>query len=290
MIPVSYKSCDSRGNLDYSAKNLWDNKNDPRHKWCCFHAGYQTPQAHWVIMDLGRIYPISRIVIHHEGNTTDQIYLLTEDFRILGSVGSMEGPWFLVSDIKDNAQPVTTIKVSDTRMRYIGLEVTDSQYGEGPNNKQDDWAVRICEMYIYARETPSANATPVVPFNTTTPKPVFPANPGNPGNNPSLPKTPNVFSPLNNPELFQTGKKLYYFYNPNVVKCQDLEKMLASEAVQKSLLPYKMERVLSKTEEPRLRQFAVFIVPTLIITDANDKILKRTSTIPNEEEMINFLK
>ena len=66
--------------------------------------------------------------------------------------------------------------------------------------------------------------------------------------------------------------------------------MLLSDAVKEALLPYAMERVLGKSDDPLLSKFAIFIVPTLIITDENDKTLKRTSNILNEEELIKFLK
>jgi hypothetical protein len=289
--PVRYKSCDSKENLDYSAKKLWDDLADIKHEWRCFHAGYQTQQYHWVIMDLGSPFAISRIVIHHEGNTLESKHLLTEDFKVLGSMHSMDGPWFLVTEIKDNAEQINTIQVPDIKMRYIGLEVSDPQCGEGPNKKQDDWAVRIFELYIYTREQPPAYVnllSSVTP--TPTPESTQNSNPPSSGNNPIVQNTPNVSSPISNPELFKTGKKLYYFFNPNVVKCQNMEKMFNSLAIKEALLPYKMEAVLIKKDDPLLTQFSVFMVPTLIITDENNKVLKRTANIMTEEDLINFLK
>lgn len=287
--PVSYKSCDPKENLDYSAKNLWDNIADMKHKWCCFHAGYKTPQTHWVIMDIGIPIAISKIIVHHEGNNTERRNLLTEDYKIFGSLKSINGPWFPIREITDNAEQINTIQIPDIKMRYVGLEVTDPQSGEGFNKNNDDWAVRIFEIYIYTKETPPPFSNLYSLF-TPTPGAPTSANLPSSGDNPPIPDTSNVFSPASNPELFKTGKTLYYFFNPNVVKCQNLGKMFTSPEVKESLLPYKMESVRSKTDEPLLTQFAVFVVPTLIITDENNKILKRTSNILTEEELLRFLK
>lgn len=287
--PVNFKSCDSKDNLDYPAKNLWDGISDDRHKWCCFHAGYKTPQSHWVIMDMGTPFLISRIVIHHEGNNKQNRHILTEDFKILGSLESMEGPWFPVAVINDNTEQINTFQIPGIKMRYIGLDITDPQCGNAVNKEQDDWAVRIFEFSVFTKEKPPPFSNLYSIF-TPTPEASPTSNIPSSGDNPNAPQIPNVFSPINNPELFKTGKKLYYFHNSNVIKCQNLEKMFNSTSVKEALLPYKMEWIPSKTDEPLLTKFAVFMVPTLIITDNNDKILKRTSNIITEEELIKFLK
>jgi len=289
LIPIAYKSCDPKGNLDFPAKNLWDGKSDASHKWCCFHAGYKVPQTHWVIMDLGNSYPISRIVIHHEGDIKKQPHLLTEDFRFFGSNTSMEGPWFEISAIKDNQKQINTITLPNIRVRYLGLEVTDPQLGKGANKTQDDWAVRITELYIYTPEKGiSSNPFPVnqvrSPFDINTP--LLPSH---------IPTSKNstlkiIFDQVNNNKTYKTGKKLYYFNNPNIVKCKNLEKFFATTQVKQALLPYHVKAVDYDSEKSLFTQYSVFIVPTLIITDARGKLVKRTSTEMNQKELINFLK
>jgi len=295
LIPISYKSCDSRENKDYSVKNLWDNNTDAKHKWYCFHAGYTTPQTHWVVMDLGAIYPINRIVVLNEGNEQSQLNLLTEDFKLFGSDISMTGPWFIIKDIVDNMQKVNTFELPGIKLRYLGLEVTDPQVGAGPNKTQDDWAVRISELYIYTE--PPLNTLPA-DISTSPPSPfdissVIPTATSPPVQTPletgsSFPD--NVIALINKETSNKTGKKLLYFYNPNVVKCKNMEAYFTIPKVIEALKPYYFEPVRSSSNEPRLTQYSIYIVPTLIITDSQGTILKRTSNaISTEEEMIKFL-
>ncbi|HRU54554.1 MAG TPA: hypothetical protein P5245_08590 [Candidatus Sumerlaeia bacterium] len=98
IIPVGYKACGPAG-AECRFECLWDGQEHIAKKWCCSHAGYNTPQVHWGIMDLGNIYPITRIVVVHEGNLTDSKHLITEDYKLFGSAASMEGPWTLIKEL-----------------------------------------------------------------------------------------------------------------------------------------------------------------------------------------------
>jgi len=293
VFPISFKSCDPKENKDYSAKNLWDNNTDSKHKWYCFHAGYTTPQSHWVIMDLGEVYPIVRIVVQHEGDVTTQFYMLTENYKVFGSDISMNGPWFLIREVKANRQKINDIELPGIKIRYLGLEVTDPQVGSGPDRKHDDWAVRILELYIYTDPRLNPTPTPVSssvpsPFelsSITTPTP----NPLQPAQDPAVSFPDNVIALLNKQSSAKSGKKLLYFYNSNVVKCKNLETYLSSPKVMDELKTYYFEPVSAITNDPRLTQYSIYIVPSLIIIDSQGIILKRTSAVTTEEELIKFL-
>jgi hypothetical protein len=294
LIPISFKSCDPKENKDYSAKNLWDNNTDPKHKWHCFHAGYTTSQIHWVIMDLGDVYPITRIVVQHEGDETGQFYLLTEDYKLFGSDISINGPWFMVREVKENRQKINDIELPGIKVRYLGLEVTDPQLGSGPNQKQDDWAVRISELYIYTEpvQNPTYVAVPSSlpsPFDLPPPLPTPTPNPLQPAQDSTPPFPDNVIESINKQASAKSGKKLLYFYNSTVVKCKNLETYLSSPKVMAVLKTYYFEPVRTGANDPRLTQYSIYIVPSLIILDSKGIILKRTSAVTTEEELIKFL-
>ena len=290
LLPILYKSCDSRDNKDYPVRNLWDNNTDQMHKWCCFHAGYTTPQVHWIIMDLGAIYPVTKIVIEHEGNEKEQLHLLTEDFTLFGSIDSMSGPWTVLKDIKDNKEKINTLAFPGIKIRYLGLEVTDSQVGSGPNQKQDDWAVRISEFSIY---TQGSQIDPFPPVPDSPPSP-FDLSPTPPAPVPTATGT-GVQFPENVKALVQQKttekpeRRLYYFYHPNVEKCQSLERFFMTPRVIELLKRYSFEPVNTLSNESLIRQYAVFMVPTFILTDRNGKVLKKSSVLGTEEELIKFL-
>jgi hypothetical protein len=173
------------------------------------------------------------------------------------------------------------------------LEVTDPQVGSGPDRKHDDWAVRISELYIYTEPPLNPTPTPVSssllsPFDlssitTPTPDSLQPAQ----DQTSSFPD--NVIALLNKQSSTKSGKKLLYFYNSNVVKCKNLETYLSSPKVIDVLKTYYLEPVRTIANDPRLTQYSIYIVPTLIIIDSQGVVLKRTSAVSAEEELIKFL-
>jgi len=314
IIPVDYKSCGPGRNSTTSATHLWDNMEDQDHKWCCFHAGYVVPQTHWVIMDLGAVYPISRIVVVHEGDESVNRHVLTEDYKLFGSATSMQGPWALIQDIFDNTQKKNEILLPNTKVRYLGIEVTDPQLGVGANKKQDDWAVRITEIYIYTQlmssplakpgssldNSPfklsprkSVQATHVTPIRagaSIQPGPSSPAAfaPNNPF---QLPGTSSSrMSPASSPSTAGQSKKLLCFTNPGVPNCAKLNQVLASPRVKTALQSYQLQMIQPGANNNLFSQYSVFMVPTLIITDSQGNVIKRSSSIRLEQDLLAFLR
>jgi F5/8 type C domain-containing protein len=284
IIPVSYKSCGPDRNSVCSADHLWDFKDDTDNKWCCFHAGYHTEQAHWVIMDLGSVYPISRIVVIHNGITGER-HLFTEDFQFFASAKSMDGPWSLIQTIVDNNLKTNDFPLSNVNARYLGLEVTDPQTGAGPNQKQDDWAVRINEVKIYTSDGNTAvpEAPVASPSKTNNPFIVTGSNPSSPVYNPANP-APSTYS---QPWATTEKKQILYFYNEKVTGCQQMMNIFAMPDVKKSFEPYDTKQINSGS--PLFSKYNVFKVPTLIITDSRGNVIKRTSGTWSKQELLAFL-
>lgn len=293
LIPVKYKACGPGGSVN-PVDNLFDGMEDDKHKWCCFHAGYANEQSHWVIMDLGANYSISRIVVVHEGNDANLRHLLTEDFRFFGSKQSMDGPWNTICEINDNLKKKNEIRLSNPEYRYIGLEVTDAQVGIAPNQSQDDWAVRITELYIYTN-APMESQNNAQLVSTDSPfvnKQTFPAPNKAPSESSSSgaskPVAPKPPAPVKaNPD--NKNKTIYYFYNPYVDKCKKMEDIFTSSRVIKALEPFNKQAVNTSDKDPRFKKFGVFVVPTVIITDQEDNVLKKSSRVMPEDEFIEFL-
>ena len=332
LIPVAYKACGPDKSSPWSAEHLWDGIEDMDHKWCCFHAGYVVPQTHWIIMDLGNVFPISRIVVVHDGNEEELTHILTEDMKFFGGNTSTKGPWKLIREINDNNRQRNEVILNNVSVRYLGMEISDPQYGEGPNKKQDDWAVRIQELYIFTPQTKPAPSSPfpiskTSPFNVppkTSPKPnpfqapnvgghqyasrsrvnpltPRPSSPSNsqvgppglgssaPSRNPfTLPRTnPVKSSPVSAPKQKNT---VYFFYKPLVTRCEKLEQLFLSPGVQQALQGYKFEKISVAGKEAHWTRQGVFMVPTLVKMDPQGNILKKSSSIFSEQDLLEFLK
>lgn len=292
IIPVSYKACGPTGSecrFDF----LWDGQENLAKKWCCSHAGYTTPQVHWGIMDFGNLYSITRIVVVHEGNETDSKHTITEDYKLFGSTVSMNGPWTPIKEFRDNALPRNEIMLPGTKFRYIGIEVTDPQWGGGANGKQDDWAVRILELYVYSSDVQIAPTTPLSPIRPAathspfvkvadvTPVPTI---------TPILPAAPTATKAATPTPTPKPTKKLLYFFNPNLAFCKNIAEILKKPAVMKALSNYDIEYIQSGENDPRYTQHKVYLVPTFLILDERGKELNRNSSITTEADLLDFLK
>ena len=148
IYPVDFKSCDHEDNT-WPASLLWDNVITLDNKWCCFHAGYETPQQHWVVMDFGQEYKIDTINVYNEGYAGDHIFN-TEDFSIHLSTSSMDGPWELLEDIIDNKENINTITAYGKTARYVKFLITDNEVIGEPNAANHDYACRVLELKVKA--------------------------------------------------------------------------------------------------------------------------------------------
>lgn len=260
LIPVSYEVCGEASKTDSSASMLWDNLLDQNHKWCCFHAGYYTEQSHWIAMDFGKTCPITKIEIIHDGESIGERHLRTEDFAFYGSNSSIKRDWQLIQDVKDNTEFKNTFTFSNpASYRYIKLEITDPQLSSGANMKQDDWAVRIRELYIYTGDGAEAQTATV-------------QNP--------VPTTALSSNPL---------YTIYYFYNPYVDKCKIVQSYFMSMELKPLLDQFKVININANSNMSQAQQYRIFKVPTIIIFDSMGKEMKRTSNIDNEESFKKFL-
>jgi len=291
IVPVDWRSCGPAQDEKSTARLLWDKKADTGHKWCCFHAGYREPQIHWVIMDLGAEYGISRIRIVHDGSQQKQRHLLTEDYTILGSKYSMDGPWTPMKVVKDNTKQVNDFRFEGMRFRYVGLEVTDPQLGPQPNGVQDDWAVRIQELSIFTSDPESAvRARPFPdPFRVSSGGKVSRSVYQNTSRTITPERQQSIRYPVRNRTVFPR-KKLYYFYNPDFECCCEMHKVILLEPVQQAMGKYRFENILSTARDPHIRQFNIIAIPTMIIADEADHVLKCRTGYMNQEEMLEFLK
>lgn len=292
IIPVGYKACGPAG-AECRFECLWDGQEHIAKKWCCSHAGYNTPQVHWGIMDLGNIYPITRIVVVHEGNLTDSKHLITEDYKLFGSAASMEGPWTLIKEFIDNTLPRNEILVPGVQFRYVGIEVSDPQVGAGVNGKQDDWVVRILELYIYSSAAQIAQTTPISPIRPVstyspfvkvadvTPVPTI---------TPILSAAPATTTAATATPTPKPAKKLLYFFNPSLSFCKNIAEILEKPAVTKALSNFQMEYIQSGVNDPRYTQHRVYLVPTFLILDEQGKEINRNSSITTEADLLDFLK
>ncbi len=243
LIPVAYKSCDQPGNIQYSATHLWDGVADTNHKWCCFHAGYRQPQIHWVAMDFGAVYPVTRIVVIHDGTKPDRTHLNTEDFNFVGSTKSIEGPWFSIKEIKDNTKAMTEFTLAGVNLRYLKLEVTDPQVSAAPNSPRDDWAVRIRELYVFTSDTKGASDSKLKPIAGYAPTPYATTSVGS---------SPVQVTPVSTLPASHKGQILYYFYEPTVANCKKQERIFSQPQVRDALGRYKTEAILTSSQDPRI--------------------------------------
>lgn len=292
VIPVGYKACGPAG-AECRFECLWDGQEHIAKKWCCSHAGYTTQQVHWGIMDLGNLYPITRIVVVHEGNDTDSKHTITEDYKLFGSTVSMNGPWTPIKEFTDNALPRNEVMINGTKFRFIGIEVTDTQWGAGANGKQDDWAVRILELYIYSSDVQIAQTSPLSPIRpSSTVSPfvkVADATPV-PTITPILPAAPTATKATTPTPTPKPAKKLLYFFNPNLSFCKNIAEILKKPDVIKAAANFQMEYIQSGENDPRYTQHKVYLVPTFIILDEQGKEVNRNSSITTEADLLDFLK
>jgi alpha-mannosidase len=99
---------------------------------------------HWLILDLGRVQPVSRVVIRHEGVFGEGEKYNTSDFQLqVGDSG--DGPWTdLVAPIRGNHDDVTTHVFATRRLRFLRLWITAGE-------QQGNEFARIFEVEVYAR-------------------------------------------------------------------------------------------------------------------------------------------
>lgn len=316
VIPLQYKSCDIPDS-PLNASKLWDDKITLEDKWCCFHAGYTTPQEHWVVMDLGRAMPLERIQIFHEGYRGDNIFN-TQNFFVLTSVYTMDGPWDVLAKIENNTENVTIVPGNGKIAQFLKLLVTDPQKLGDPETPNDDYAVRILEMRIYATvegtppnqiAPPSATQSASMPFSPTTGLPtptegVIRATPlpGNPSGivspfamieQPTISATPTMPTPSSVVSLPVRGQKsvLYYFYSPHVQQSIDVyNNILGGPEILPLLTPYTIIPVNHLSDVQQFQQHGVLKIPTIIIVDPMGKEIKRFSGACTREEIKTFLR
>lgn len=98
---------------------------------------------HWLIIDLRRTAPVSRIVIRHEGALSEGEKYDTSDFQLQRG-DSADGPWKdLVPPVRGNHDHVTTHTFAPTPLRWLRLWVTQGEQGANQ-------FARIFEVEVYA--------------------------------------------------------------------------------------------------------------------------------------------
>ena len=299
IFPVNYASCDLKDN-PLPASNLWDKKITIEDKWCCFHAGYNTLQEHWVSMDFGAVYTLDRIVIYHEGHKGNPIFN-TEDFDLLISTHSIDGPWEILARVVDNTNSTTYVQGIGKQARYVKFVITDNQSMGDPLVMNGDFACRVLELEVYAL-LGEMQAVPS-PIPTGFPE----------GYSPFAPQpTPSQLSPGLRPYRVETVPTpaptpasafvvpvtpitaaqpvLYYFYSPQVQESVDLyQNVLGSQSVLPYVTKYKVIPVNYNTDRARFQQYLVIRIPTILITDQMGSELRRHPGSFTAQEIINFL-
>ena len=298
IIPVSFRSCEPAAGPDFGPQKLWDGREDTINKWCCFHKGYQVPQKHWVIMDLGQKCNISGIKVVHDGDTGDERHMLTEDYSLFYSSGDGNGPWKMLKVIKDNQLPVNILEFDKVKTQYVGLEVTDTQLSSGPDKPNEDWALRIQELYIFGEQLEYS------PGNSDAPTPrTVQRAPGGPFSAASreitTPKEPfshavgmtRPDAPFNSVKANQSEKKntLLYFHKPSNDRCREAQKAFDNPDVRKILEDFKTESILITSGDPRISEIGIFRVPAVVIVDPAGNVKKRSYKIMSAREMAQFL-
>ena len=258
MVPVAFASCATTETAG-SPKALWDGHKTIDGKWTCFHAGLRTPQTHWVAVDLGRPYPITRIVLYHEGfAAANSAHLNTEDFSLFYGQESLDGPWDPIATIENNTASFTQVPAGNTVARFVRLEVTDPMAGSVPDSPNDDWALRLLEMEIFAAEF----APDTVPAGSAAESTATAAMP-----------------------------RLYFFYQGDHARSRAFYDGVIRKAANHELLSHFTVVPVDIASDPaRAVRMSVFKSPTLVLESAAGKELGRLQGTPSETEFARFLR
>jgi hypothetical protein len=269
VVPVQVSTCGSE--KAYLPEKLFDGKKGVEDKWCCFHAGYNTAQTHWVNVDLGQSYPLAQCVIYHEGyRAADQSHYNTEDFTVSGSEASLQGPWTPIAAISDNVQPFNVIPGNNVRARYLRLEITDPESLNNPRSPNHDFATRILEWEISVWENRPDGSGPVSSAN--------PPNASVPGGNGGAPGS-------------STSRQvLYYFF---LTEHQKSREFYNSVILKRENWPvvtrYTVIPVEMNADRAKVQELGVYKSPTSVITTAEGRKVADLPGVADEQEFLKFL-
>ncbi len=278
IVPVAVESCAGKEGQEAVTK-LFDGKVTVQDKWCCFHGGYNTEQVHWVAVDLGKVYPLDKVVIYHESFIDPaSSHLVTEDFVVQYGEASISGPWKELAAIRDNTQSRTEIPASRLAARFLRLEVTDPQSLNEPGRANQDWALRLLEWEIFAWESesePSAMAAAAVPATSPTPQARPTASPATVSGVPAQ----TAAAPI-----------LYFFYRGDHQPARTFYNYVVLKRENWNTVGrYRVVPLEIGANQQQATQMGVFKSPTCIIAEADGRKKADLAGVPQEAEFLDFL-